>query len=268
MDLALKSDPALQIAGARALRKENPFAALEKLEELDQSLKKAAYRRQLIAALGDWPDNKAVPLLKGMVSALQKSDGIAKELRLDVIEAAKARPEKEFNQLVDSYEAKFDKSDPLSAWRDTELGGDPIEGQRIFTQHSTAQCARCHRVGGEGSDFGPDLADIAARLDSGKLLESLINPSAVIAEGYELVTIVTNSDETIGGTIRMETDKLIEIVQQDGSVKKVSKTEIKDRTSVAVSTMPPMGAILTKMEIRDVLAYLRTLRQTQAKAKQ
>ncbi len=177
-----------------------------------------------------------------------------------VIEAAKLRPEAEVKKAVAAYEAGFAKADILAPFRDTANGGDPAAGERLFREHPAAQCVRCHRVGGEGSDFGPDLAKVATRLNGDQLLESLINPSAQIAEGFALVTIETKGGETIGGTLRSETKQGLVVVLPDGSSKSIPSADIKEKSTAAVSTMPPMSAILQKMEIRDVLAYLRPLK--------
>ena len=48
-------------------------------------------------------------------------------------------------------------------------------------------CAACHRVGGESpapsAGIGPDLTDAGEHHPAGYLLESVINPDAVIIEG-------------------------------------------------------------------------------------
>ncbi|MDE0835201.1 MAG: HEAT repeat domain-containing protein [Akkermansiaceae bacterium] len=257
---ALGSDLVLQLAATVALQKENPFAALEKLEQLDASVKEYAGQRKVIAALGQWRDDKVVPMLLHKVAQLGDRSSLAEGLRLDVIEAAKLRPEAEVKKAVAAYEAGFAKADPLAPFRDTANGGDPAAGERLFREHPAAQCVRCHRVGGEGSDFGPDLAKVATRLNGDQLLESLINPSAQIAEGFALVTIETKGGETIGGTLRSETKQGVVVVLPDGSSKSIPSADIKEKSTAAVSTMPPMSAVLKKMEIRDVLAYLRTLK--------
>ena len=50
--------------------------------------------------------------------------------------------------------------------------------------HPAAQCIRCHKVGSTGGVLGPDLSKIASRLPMEKILESLVNPQAELAEGY------------------------------------------------------------------------------------
>ena len=51
----------------------------------------------------------------------------------------------------------------------------------------------------------------------------------------------------------------MEIRDFEGKSLKIKTDQIKERSEV-ISTMPPMGAILKKREIRDVIEYLSTLR--------
>ena len=44
------------------------------------------------------------------------------------------------------------------------LKGDAASGRKLFFQEGV-QCSRCHRIKGEGTDFGPDLSQIAQKYD-------------------------------------------------------------------------------------------------------
>ncbi|TVR55813.1 MAG: hypothetical protein EA421_05415 [Gemmatimonadales bacterium] len=48
-----------------------------------------------------------------------------------------------------------------------------------------AQCVMCHQVGGEGGPIGPPMDGIGARLSEAELRLAILDPEAVIAEGYE-----------------------------------------------------------------------------------
>ena len=45
-------------------------------------------------------------------------------------------------------------------------------------------CLGCHRYGGQGNHVGPDLDDIGARHDADYIRTSILDPAAVIVEGY------------------------------------------------------------------------------------
>lgn len=46
-------------------------------------------------------------------------------------------------------------------------------------------CAGCHDLEGSEADVGPPLNDLAGRMSRGDLMEAILNPNAIIAEGYE-----------------------------------------------------------------------------------
>jgi mono/diheme cytochrome c family protein len=52
-----------------------------------------------------------------------------------------------------------------------------------------AACASCHMVNGKGGDVGPILDGIAIRADKAYILESLMEPNAKFAKGYENLEI-------------------------------------------------------------------------------
>jgi mono/diheme cytochrome c family protein len=65
------------------------------------------------------------------------------------------------------------------------VAGDPRRGEALFFESPTAACAACHRVGGRGGDVGPILEGIAVRGDKAYILESLMDPNAKLAKGFE-----------------------------------------------------------------------------------
>ena len=67
--------------------------------------------------------------------------------------------------------------------------GDPRRGEELFSTSPTAACAACHRVNGTGGDIGPILDGIAVRGDRAYLLESLMDPNAKLAKGFENLPI-------------------------------------------------------------------------------
>ena len=60
--------------------------------------------------------------------------------------------------------------------------GDANRGREIFRRQP---CIQCHRVGPEGRDIGPELTKIGASQTPDYILESLLNPNAVIVRGYK-----------------------------------------------------------------------------------
>ena len=61
---------------------------------------------------------------------------------------------------------------------------DPKRGEQIFHQHPAA-CVLCHMLKGQGSAVGPALDGLATRATPAYIRESLLEPSKVIAKGFE-----------------------------------------------------------------------------------
>ena len=146
----------------------------------------------------------------------------------------------------------------LSPFIETLVGGSPEKGGEIFRTHEAAQCIRCHTIFETGGTMGPGLADVGAEHTPKELLTALILPSDSFEEGYHMVTLSLNNGETLTGLVQDESAETITIRSGNQQAQEINKSSIQEQKSIP-SSMPPMGSILTKKEIRDVIAFLGTL---------
>ena len=184
-------------------------------------------------------------------------------LQLEVLQAAEARAEAapDLAKKVVAYVA--DTAGDLP--RELLEGGNVDEGREIVTNNLGANCIACHITEAkEGSQVGPTLRDIGKQKDRRYLLESLLSPSAKIAPGFGMVSVTTKAGASIAGTLDAEDATKLAIRQPDGTISEVAKADIAAQTP-PISIMPPMLGILTKPQIRDVVAYLATLRSGKSK---
>ena len=65
------------------------------------------------------------------------------------------------------------------------VAGSVSNGRKIFHRHLAAACIRCHALEGNGGNIGPPMDGIGSRKDRAYLKESLVNPTATLAKGYE-----------------------------------------------------------------------------------
>ena len=72
-----------------------------------------------------------------------------------------------------------------SSAKDSVTEGDAERGRKVFDTHPVAACIRCHIVDGKGGPIGPALDGIAGRKERDYLEQSLIDPQATIAEGFQ-----------------------------------------------------------------------------------
>ena len=136
-------------------------------------------------------------------------------------------------------------------------GGNVARGREIYYNHQAAQCFRCHRIGKEknGGLAGPNLAGIASRLPLEQIHEALVEPGARIAPGFGYVSLTLADGSSLTGVLLSETPEHLEIDLGEDPPVKVAAGDIVSRTA-PVSTMPPMGLILQKQELRDLIAFL------------
>lgn len=114
--------------------------------------------------------------------------------------------------------------------------------------------------------MGPQLSGIGAQKDRRYLLEALVNPVAQIAPGYGMVSVTLNDGKSYAGVVVKEDAEKVELKLADGSVKKIDVAEVTVKTP-PISVMPPMSALLTKRQIRDLVAYLAGLKSGRGSTK-
>lgn len=175
-------------------------------------------------------------------------------LMLDVLEAAQAH-----EALADRV-TTYQQARTSAPRNDLEEGGNVKNGKDIVTNHLGANCLACHTVEEkEGSQVGPILKTIGSQRSKADLLESLVNPVAKIAPGYGLVSVSLKDGSNIAGALYQEDKTSVTIRLADGTEKKLPRSQIAMQTP-PVSMMPPMIGILTPSEVRDVVAYLGSLK--------
>jgi len=142
-----------------------------------------------------------------------------------------------------------------------EQAGDPLNGARVFRQVSGPMCIRCHVVFGSGTAVGPELSDVAARFDRAALIESILAPSARIAEGYRLWAFELDDGRELYGQLKREDERQLEIYDNNGELRRVERATVVERSELKTSLMPEgLAPLMSRDEFADLVAYLSTLR--------
>ena len=224
------------------------------LERGTTSEKQAAF-----AALGTIKDPVADDILAQWMDRLAKGR-VHRELRLDVLDAAGKRSSPELKSKIAAYEAAKSKTDPLAAYEECMNGGDPAIGKTVFFDRPDVQCVRCHKIGGQGGDVGPDLSHVSAQKDRHYLLESIVTPNAQIAQGFDSITVVLKDGDSASGVLKSENADQIVLQGADGNFVTVKKSNVQSRQK-ALSPMPEgLAQILTKQELRSLVEFLSTMK--------
>lgn len=139
--------------------------------------------------------------------------------------------------------------------------GDAARGRTLFRDREGLGCIKCHKVGGEGGEVGPDLGTIGSQLDRGQLAESVLLPSRSIREGYQSTTVATTDGRVLGGLVRSESGEAIVLRDAEGRDHEIRKSDIEERTSGPTSLMPEgLQVGLSPQDFADLISYLESLR--------
>jgi quinoprotein glucose dehydrogenase len=259
---------ALKIAGEskdEALRKEASVIQTQArpanaLAQIVSMLDKGAIVEKQIAfgALGNLPGLAADSMFIPWLDRLQQRK-LDPALHLDVLEAAAKRKDSGIKAALERYEASRPKDDDLAAYRETLQGGDAQAGRKIFMERADVACLRCHKIGGEGGEVGPDLSQIG-KLGREDILESILLPNKKIAQGYDSALVKMKSGPTYAGVVKFETETTLELNSPEDGLLKLAKADIASR-SPGLSPMPAeLVTMMTKRELRDLIEYLASLK--------
>jgi putative heme-binding domain-containing protein len=126
--------------------------------------------------------------------------------------------------------------------------------------YSAVACSACHRFANEGGSVGPDLTGVMGRFSVHDLLESIVEPSKVISDQYQAITIATKDGRVINGRVgNLNTSNVnvIEDMFDPGRMTNVRRADIEDMKPSTTSMMPEgLLDTLTSEEIQDLMAYL------------
>jgi putative membrane-bound dehydrogenase-like protein len=146
--------------------------------------------------------------------------------------------------------------------------GSASQGRRLFSDLKGLACVKCHAVGKEGGNVGPELSTVGAKYPRDELIASVLYPSAKISSGFEPTTFALVDGRVVTGIVRAETDAAVEIQDGDAKLVRLAKDQIDERKRGDVSVMPTgLARGLTPQDFADLIAYLETLKNVDLKTK-
>jgi putative membrane-bound dehydrogenase-like protein len=136
--------------------------------------------------------------------------------------------------------------------------GDTKLGAQLFLKQG---CSACHTVAKNEPPKGPYLGDVAARYSRAELIESILKPSAKIAQGFETQLFTMADGKLHEGFVTREAGDEVEIRNLQGVVTVLPAREIEQRRRLDTSMMP-VGLVddLTLAELGALLAYVESLK--------
>ena len=137
----------------------------------------------------------------------------------------------------------------------TSVAGDARSGREVYTKNG---CPGCHRIGMDGSVFGPDLSRIGAARSTEYLRESIVKPSADIPPDYEGVTVVDSAGKRITGVRVNEDTFTLQLRSMSQKFISFSKQDLRSVSYEKKSLMPAYER-LAPADLENLVAYLTTL---------
>ncbi len=139
--------------------------------------------------------------------------------------------------------------------------GNPNQGRLLFQQQEVTRCILCHQIGRTGSNIGPNLSGIGGKFDRPHLIESLLEPSREIVEGYNLTSLALADGRVLSGIVKQESQVDLMLVDAEAKWHRVPLAEIEERVVSKTSLMPEgLAKDLTKEQFTDLIAYLESQR--------
>ncbi len=155
-------------------------------------------------------------------------------------------------EIIAKYKAMVASKDFLSA--------DSSRGRSVYNM----TCGACHNMYGTGGVIGPELTG-SNRADIDYLLLNIVDPNFDVADNYKSATITSKSGQVFVGNIVEEDDSTLTL-KMIGQKQIIAKSDIAKKTISETSMMPVnMLDSLTKTQALDLIKYLQTKKQVEAK---
>ncbi len=136
--------------------------------------------------------------------------------------------------------------------------GDVAAGERLYVSQG---CIACHAVDRAAIQKGPYLGSAGAKFQRDYLIESIIAPDAVVAQGFQTVVFEMNDGSARSGFVTSEADDIIELRDIAGQVSKINRADVKKEQHLPQSMMPPgLGDSLSVEDFTSLIEYLVSLK--------
>ena len=136
--------------------------------------------------------------------------------------------------------------------------GNPSRGKELYLNTKLLACSTCHAMEGLGGAVGPDLTRLWDTHSIEKLVESMVEPSKEIKEGYQTYRAVTTADQVVTGLKVSDTPAGVTIRDATGRDVVIPRDELSEVAPTKLSLMPDDAVSrLTFDQFIDLLAFLK-----------
>lgn len=217
-----------------------------------------AEKQALLSSVSNFKGKLTVGFLSKYLDKLTAGK-LTPEILLDLIEAIEKQGDTGLLERLKLYKSVQLAKDPMAEYNATLNGGNRSLGQQLFYNHEGAQCTRCHAIFEYGGNAGPLLDGVGTRLSKSLLLTSLIEPSQELALNYEVASLELKDGSSLTGIVTERNAKEIKLKMGKEDIRTIKRSDIAQIESMP-SSMPGVKDILSKREIRDLMAFLESLK--------
>ena len=156
------------------------------------------------------------------------------------------------NVNVESSKEREDVIQRATSSMRWDARGDAERGWVVYDRI----CGQCHVMHGRGYEVGPNITS-NGRGSYEQLLVSVFNPSLVIGESYQSITIRTKDDQIVTGLLVDRNDKRTVLKIQGGKEQTILEEDIDEFKRDKKSLMPEgIEKQMTPQEMADLFALL------------
>jgi putative heme-binding domain-containing protein len=136
--------------------------------------------------------------------------------------------------------------------------GNADTGKRLFTSQG---CVACHATELTAEQKGPYLGAAGAKFTRDYLIDSILDPNKVVAQGFQTFVFTLNDGSTHIGFITSEADGVIELRNIAGQISQIKRGDVKKEDHLPTSMMPPgLTHNLSVDDFISLIDYLTTLK--------
>jgi putative heme-binding domain-containing protein len=136
--------------------------------------------------------------------------------------------------------------------------GDVIRGEKLYVSQG---CIACHAIDLKAVQKGPYLGASGSKFQRDYLIQSILDPNAVVAQGFQTSIFTMSDGKSVMGFVTSEEDGLIQVRDVAGQVSTLKRPDVKEEKHLPQSMMPPgLASPLSVGEFTDLIEYLVSLK--------
>ena len=197
-------------------------------------------------------------LLPGLLDAIEGGTVQATSLRaiqrIQLLENHDAEIRRRAKSLLAGQAAKQGRGQVLARYQSAlARTRDARRGKEVYDE----QCAKCHRLKGQGYEVGPDLSAVNNRADE-TLLSDVMDPSNRITVGYRNYTVITEDGRIFTGVLAVETATSITLRREEQAEDVILRKDVDEMEASDLSIMPEdLEKEVSPQDVADLIAFLR-----------